>query len=205
MRVTILPLMFFPDKAYFNLIREVDHVVFDTEGVYTKGTVNRTKLADDRWLTLPIHKPGKPGQPVQNIRVWWGDREWHGRMVQRLADVYGSEYLESNQVFQHIVNLNEGDEFLARTLYRSVKAVMDYFNINTPTSPITSWGAKGLHGQRRAIRVCRVMGADEFVQPGWNRRYYDPVAFDRMGVRLNVSEDEEFGLSVLDDCFTWWR
>lgn len=209
MRITMLPLAFYPSKAYFNLVDSVDHCVFVADGKYAARRVNRTRLADNSWLTLPVASPGRNQVPFHEATIWWDDDgKWHDDMMTRIAVLYDSEYLESNDVFKDMKKLPEYGSNLCHTLREMTRGVMKYMNIQTRTSLASELSSAALCGQRRAIQVCKSLGATEFLQPEWAKRFFDRVAFRRQGITLSFYEadsEEEMDVSILDTCFGWWN
>lgn len=208
MRITILPLGLYANKAYYKLIEDVDHCVFITDGYYAKRRMNRTKLPDGKWMTLPVCKGKRERVPLAHAKIWWEKGEWHRDMVNRVEAIYGSEYLESNNVYRAIRNLRAFGDNLSFTLRHTTLGVLKYLNIHTPVSDAIDHYGNQCDGQTRAIRICKDLEATEYVQPNWTNRFFDQVAFDRQSINLKFYEPEardDLEESILDSCFTWWH
>ena len=211
MRITVLPPAFFPAKRYFDLIKHVDRVVFCTEGRYAKRRLNRTRLRDGGWLTVPVCKPSRHLAParLEDVKMWRLDARdgWHPRMMDRIAGLYRSEYLVTNGVYRSLVELPQHGNGLCDSLLRTLVDTLRYLNVSTWLSRSQELRLPAdLSTQQRAIRTAQGFGATEFVQPAWSRRLFDPVAFDRMGIRLTFFDSPDPGdVSILDHCFTWWK
>lgn len=208
MRITILPLGLYANKAYYKLIEDVDHCVLITDGYYAKRRVNRAMLPDGKWITIPVCKDKRQRVSLAHAKIWWAKDEWHRDMVQRVGCIYGSEYLESNDVYKDIKSLPEFGGELLYTLKRTTLGVLKYLNIHTPLSNAIDHSGNNFDGQTRAIRVCKALEATEYVQPNWTTRFFDPVAFARHGIDLKFYEPEardDLEESILDSCFTWWQ
>lgn len=203
----MLPLAFYPSQAYFNLVDSVDYCVFINDGMYASRRVSRTRLMDGLWLTLPTIHPGGNHVPLYEIGIWWDDGEWHQNMMTRLTDLYEYQFIDSNDVFKQIKKLPEYGNNLCHTLYKTTQGVMNYMHIYTKTALASDLASAAVDGQKRAIQVCKALKADEFVQPEWAKRFFDPVAFRRQGIRLSffeVEREEEMQNSILDSCFDWF-
>lgn len=207
MRITMLPLAFYPCKSYFDLIDSVDHCVFIPDGKYAAQSINRTRLPDDSWLTLPVVKAGGNLVPLNEINIWWGDNgKWHSDMIKKIVGMYDSIYLNTNDVFVQMNKLPEYGNNLSYTLHETILGVIKYLNISTSTSLATDYSNSSIHGQKRAIQVCKIIGANEFIQPEWSKRYFDPIAFNRQGIKLGFYKSnfqEDINTSILDNCFNW--
>jgi hypothetical protein len=215
MLITMLPLAFYPSKAYFHLVESVDHCVFVSDGKYAARRVNRTKLPDDSWLTLPVAKPRRNQLPFDEAAIWWGENDdLHNSMIHQILDLYEanspSESLSiyKNEVFMQIKKLPTYGNNLCHTLCQTTRGVMKYLNIQTRTSLASDIVPDILCGQRRAIKICKEIGADEFLQPEWTTRFFDRIAFQRQGIKLDffeAADPEDLDISVLDSCLSWWN
>ncbi len=208
MRIAMLPLAFYPSKAYFNLVKSVDRCVFITDGKYAARRANRTQLAGGVYLTLPISKPGKNSITFDKISIWQNSGDWHKDMIEKIVRLYGSEFLDSNDIFRQIKKLPEYGDNLCSTLHELSHGVLKYMNIHTSTSVANEFAPSTLCGQDRAIQICKAVDATEFVQPTWSKRFFDQVAFKRQGIKLSffkpISEDD-LKISILDTCLGWWK
>jgi len=212
MRVCVLPPCYFPDKAYFQHIRESDACVILNGDQYAKRrrTV-RTALRDGRWLTIPVNNPrGKKRPrawvPICNVTVRPFE-EWFDQHIAHLCHVYGDAVVHGHPIIEDFKGLRGTTDNLSYLLYKTTKSVLKYFNIHTRLHDSREFpDSRDLSGQNRLLAICKEIGADEFVAVGGEARHsVDPVAFHRQGIRLRYFESEPCWdqLSILDEALTW--
>lgn len=202
MKVAIVPACFYPPKAYFDLIGDVDHCVLSSDGEYVKHRFNRTLLADNRWLTLPVRRPERRSRILFAEAKVWTEAGWHEKLVERIREVYDPLAFERTQVYRDFLKLPGVGDNLSHCLRQTVFSILSSFRIATRLSSSDEYAAAAQRGQRRVIRTCKEIGATEYVHPAWSRRQYDAVAFHRQGLKLSIYKPKNNSpLSVLDDCF----
>jgi len=211
-RVTILQPCFYPPRAYFELVRSADVCLLLTDVAFARRQgVTRTRIRDEGWMTVPVNRPYSKRQrtgttPLSKVVVRPFD-EWLPGHCQRLLDVYVKKCIEGHPIFEDFCKLSECTDNLVHVLYRSIKSIMRYFNISTTLTDSREYRIAGLSGQKKVIELCRCLGATELILHTGKSQGYDPVAFQRKGVRLKYVEPNQAWnkLSILDEAFTWWH
>lgn len=208
MKVAVLKPCYFPTKAYFSLLEEVDLCVLMTDLPYAKRhPTTRCRLPQNRWLTVPVKRPNKRHQrgglkPVHDMVVCPHD-EWVGEHLETLVHAYGME-IEGHPLFSTIRNLAGFSDNLAQILYRTTRDTLIYFNIHVDLADSREFGVAGLHGQWRVIETCKRAGATRFVTYE-SETVYDPIAFGRRNLdllRLNKRPEDD-QVSILHEAFTF--
>jgi hypothetical protein len=80
---------FLPGKSVIDKIAASDAVVWLDEVQYTKGGyINRNKLPDGSWMTVPVAKL-TDGMPINRVQIQSNDPRWSVKLSRAITQAYG--------------------------------------------------------------------------------------------------------------------
>lgn len=203
---------FLPYLGYFHLLDSVDlFVVLEDVKYPKKGRwVNRNRIlinGQPAWITVPVSITGELISEVD----YRSDSEFFTRLRKTLSRAYSkAENLSS--VFSYLQRWeNSSDTGVSEVNMSLVRMIADLISMKIPKF-INSSDLdldKRLRGQNRILEICRILGADTYVNLPGGRNLYDQDAFLQVGTSLKFIKSNlrpypqktaSFipGLSVLD-------
>lgn len=184
-RVAILQSNYIPWKGYFDIIHDVDLLLFYDDVQYTKNhwrNRNRIKTANGAlWLTIPTGSDLNRmvcEVPLPDMR--WASKHWKslqqaysaaphfGRYASFLRDVYLGTQWQS---------LSELNQFLVKTIAR------EYLGIETQFADSHDFPTAEKKLDRLMNLIAQVE-TETYVSGPSARDYIDPLRFDLLGVNL---------------------
>lgn len=175
----------FPYHLYWRLIKEVDvFVIFDNVNFRKKGFINRNYSYNDgtqKCFTLALQKVSQ-NKLINEIDIC-SDQT-------RLKSFLQNQY-NSCDNFSHVwpildellsfKNLN-----LAFYLENSIKIICDYMDIRTRIVSASSLQTEchDLRGQDKILCLCKLLGANEYLNLPGGRELYDKLVFKSNNVNL---------------------
>ena len=213
MKLAIMQPYFFPYVGYWQLISAVDaFVVYDDIQFTKKGWVNRNRIllnSDVTNISLPLLKDSS-FVDIKDRRLantWPKDRI---KMLNRLKSGYQkAPYFDSVYPLIEVIILHE-DINLFEFILNSLRQILKYLEINTELVVSSNLNRdKGLRSQDMVINICKIMKANEYVNPIGGVDFYDQSAFHDENIKLyflktdNIKYKQfnsEFvpGLSIID-------
>lgn len=215
MKLGIMQPYFFPYLGYFDIIRSVDQwVVFDTAQYMRHGWVNRNRILHPtsgwQYIIAPLRKHSlntaiKDVETSESI-------PWKQKIIGQLV-----HYRKSAPFYRETVNLVE--ECFA---YEGTSlSELNVFLLDKVCSYLQLHFCRQLFSEMHielepveapgdwALRIAEKMGASQYVNPIGGRQLFDPQAFARAGIRLEIREAPlmsyscrgysfEPGLSIID-------
>ena len=186
MRVAILQPYLFPYYLYWRLIRRADlFVIFDNVNFKKKGYINRNYSFIDgtrKRFNLELQKASQ-NKLISEIDICKNQK--------KLRDFLQNQYKNTHN-FNHVFPMLEeilscNDLNLALFLENSIKKICSYLDIQTPIVLASSLQAEyhDLNGQGKILSLCRLLGANEYLNLPGGRELYDKFDFKRNNIRLN--------------------
>jgi hypothetical protein len=183
-RVAILQSSYIPWKGYFDIIHDVDELIFLDDVQYTRQdwrNRNRIKTASGlQWLTIPV------GSDIQRricdveLPPDWAAAHW--RTITRAYR--RAPYFERYRPFFEEVYLAHSWRFLSELNQHLIGAIATEL-LGLRTAFGDSRGlAMGLRRQERLLEILRVTGATEYLSGPAAQSYIDPARFDACGIAL---------------------
>jgi len=213
MIIAIMQPYFFPYIGYFQLMHAVDVFVFYDDVQFIKnGWINRNRiLVGDRpsWLTLPVKRDGHHTDRINQRRY-------------ALDEGVESVRAKLRSSYSHACGFEETYTFVDSVLHFP-SANVALFNVNLLRCTARSLGldcrfatssevagSEGLHGEARVIKLCRTLGAHQYINAIGGLGLYDPQHFAEAGLGLSFLRtsvppqplrDGPAHLSILDGMF----
>lgn len=187
MIVAIMQPYFFPYIGYFQLMRAVDQFVFYDDAQYMKnGWINRNRIAigeEEKWITLPVKHTGLHTKINERQYILEENIE---TIKRKLLAAY-SRASNFRKGYAFVCDLLDFDDsnvavFNANLLRESAQQLGIDCRF-TVSSRIAQSG--GLRGEAKVIDMCKVLGADHYINPIGGLELYDPEHFSEAGLRLS--------------------
>lgn len=193
---------FLPGRSVIEKIASSDAVIWLDEVQFTRGGyTNRNRLADGRWLTVPVERL-TDGKPINRVRVSeHGD--WRRKMVATLEQAYGRFWIvdwvraEIERPYHLLIGLN------VALLHRVCPGGNAYpRDPNFPYDGGPAWhfqshldGGHAVVSQSddseallpisaRLAMMVEEVGGDVYLSGPSGRRYLDESPFNERGVRV---------------------
>lgn len=207
---------FFPYLGYFSLIKHVDRfILFDTVQYIRHGWIERNRILkpNEGWqyFSLPTNKHGREAL-IKDVEIN-NTIDWKRKILAQLehykkrAPYYSDVVMLLNYIFKD--NYNTIVDFNCASL----QSVCDYLGITTPIEVFSMMDIQ-VEGvtmpDEWALKICQnIPGINEYWNPPGGRSFFDPVKYEKNGIRLLFHEIElqpyqqnrkefEPGLSVID-------
>ncbi len=203
---------FLPYIGYFQLIAAVDtFVVFDDVNFINRGWINRNRMllgGEPHLFTIPL-RGASQNKLICDIELAIDDA-WREKFLRTLKQSYARApcYAGTFALLETIVNhpTTRLDEFLLN----SIQQVMGFLAIQTNVVPTSSVYANAhLSGQDRIADICRIEGANRYINPVGGQDLYDRHFFAKQNTELLFLQSRPIeypqgtpqhipGLSILD-------
>ena len=213
-KIAIMQPYFFPYIGYYQLIHQVDVLIFTDDYKYSKNNwINRNRIIQNKevkYLTIPLDK----ASDYSNIsKRTLASSYSHVKTMDTLKNAYQAKnyYSEVYEVIEQII-LNK-EKNLYRYLENSLKKLLFNFNIEKEIMKTSDFSLNlGLTGEEKIIKICRKIGATTYVNLPGGKLLYNKLKFAEQGIDLKfiapkiISYQQEKGnfipnLSVLDMLF----
>jgi hypothetical protein len=183
-RVAILQSSYIPWKGYFDIIHDVDELIFLDEAQYTKRdwrTRNRIKTSHGpAWLSIPVG--GHRDRRICDVELpgSWADAHWR-----RIAGCYArAPYFETyraglEEIFLHRTwqYLSELNQHLIRTIAHDALGIRTHFR---DSRELVRRG----RGEEWILDLLDQVGAETYVSGPSARAYIDAGHFAARGIKL---------------------
>ena len=197
----------FPYIGYFQLIHSVDSFIIIDDVQYIKGGwINRNRILLDGgpcYITLPVEK----GHLRDNINQRNFSSSEYKKSQQKILHQLSNAYRKA-AYFSEVMRLVEQvfaceERNVARFLTCQLRKVCDYLRIETPfllSSEIMK-ATNGLTGQSRVIAICKVLGADRYINAIGGVSLYDRESFEREDIKLNFIKTHDLNYRQFENTF----
>ena len=194
MKLGIMQPYFLPYIGYWQLINAVEkYIICDDVNFIKCGWVNRNKIlinGEGKLRNLQMHKASQ-NKFINQLEVQ-GNPVYNKGLLKTLETCYkkAPHYEDVFPVIESIITLDEKN--LARYLEFSIRRVCEYLSIDTDfivSSTITK--NNDLHGQDKVIEICKVLGADEYINAIGGQALYSPEDFAAQGIQIKFLKTGE--------------
>ncbi len=191
--VAVLQSAYLPWKGYFDLIHDVDLLVFYDDVQYTRQdwrNRNRIKTPHGlRWLTIPVGT--SLARRICDVELPAGD--WQSRHWQALRSAYGGapHFGRYRELLAHLYcerrweTLSQLNQHLVGTIAREL------LGIRTQIVDSRDYAAAG-RKQDRLLDLLDEVGASVYVSGPAGRRYLEPDRFTARGIELRWKSYEGY-------------
>jgi hypothetical protein len=194
MKLGIMQPYFFPYIGYWQLINAVEkYIIYDDVNYIKRGWLNRNKILVNGEGKLIILQTRNASQnKLINQTEVIGNPIYNMNLLKTLETYYkkAPHYKDVFPVIESIITLDEKN--LARYLEFSIRRVSEYLSIDTElivSSTITK--NNDLRGQDKVIEICKVFGADEYINAIGGQALYSPEDFVAQGIQLKFLKTGE--------------
>ena len=192
MKLAVMQPYFFPYIGYFQLMSAVDQwIVFDDTQYINKGWVNRNRILhpdiEKEWQYITI--PLKNRQRTDKINAVFIDKtkNWRANILGKL-----SAYKRKAPYFHSTMNfvyecLTDTEENLAQFLTNTMERTAMRLRIRTPIARQSALSlALGTvdNPGHWALRICRALRANEYINPHGGSAIFDERDYDSAGIQL---------------------
>lgn len=190
MRLGAMQPYFMPYIGYFQLIKAVDkYVICDDVNYIKNGWINRNYILvnQEKWLfTIKLRKLSQ-NKLINEIEIEDDFKSWIKTIKVNYARA--PYFKDVFPIVERIVSYE--NRSLSEFLLNSLKVILSYLKIETPLL-ISSQINKdcSLKGKDRVINVCKVLGADLYINAIGGQKLYDKTEFAFHGIDLKFIKTE---------------
>jgi hypothetical protein len=214
MKIAIMQPYFFPYVGYYNLLTQVDKfVIYDDIQFTKKGWINRNYLNSPSgpWLfSIPVTNVSAIESIGQKqIAPEYERSKFISRIEQNYKKLATPEKLSQAK---RIINFPTDNLF--EYIHFSLREISKEIEIDPEKIiPSSDLGDLSIHkGQDKVIQICKILNADEYINPINGKSLYSVNTFEEHGIRLkfqnpikipprNYTEEVPY-LSFLDSFLT---
>ncbi|WP_347175255.1 WbqC family protein [Polaribacter uvawellassae] len=208
MKIAIMQPYLFPYIGYFQLINTVDtFVIYDDVNFIKKGYINRNSILDNsnRMLfSFPLIKASQ-NKKINSINID-SSLKWREKFIKSIQHNYKKApfFNEVFPIIEEIVFYNQSEN-LSHFLINSLKLVSGYLNIDTEFI-ISSALEKNndLKGEDKILEICKILKADQYINPIGGLDLYKKDFFSRENIKLNFLKSEEITYKQYNNNFIPW-
>lgn len=188
MKLAIMQPYFLPYLGYFQLMAAADKFIFlDNVNFIKKGWINRNQLllnGAPHLFTLPLQRASQ-NKYICDIQVT-ADKKWVDSLQKTIRHAYAKapHYTAVTDMLLPLLRSDEVmlDVFLADML----AAVARYIGIDSEiVGTSRQFDCEEAVGQERIIRICKLMGADHYINPIGGADLYDRDRFYVENIELS--------------------
>lgn len=191
---------FYPYLGYFELIKSVDKFVFLNDVQYIrKGWVNRNKISENFYLTVPVTKCSQKTL-INQVKINY-QHDWHHKHCRSLESKYGKQ-CQSNPVYLFYKNCLQYT-FLVDLLKDSIKNVCNFLKLKTEFIDSECFCIDAsIKNQNRILEICTRLKAKEYYNLPGGRLLYRTEYFENQNINLCFLDTNKIQnkLSIFDFC-----
>lgn len=188
-KVAIMQPYFLPYLGYFQLFAAADVVVIYDDVQYRKKSwINRNRLflnGKIEYITIDLQKE-RFQEKIRSRRIspLYHDKKKHA-LLRRIDHAYAtaSNFRETMPWFSDIMLRDH--PMLSDYICHSIKTIMDRLNMKQELWLAPNLGIdKNITGAKRAIAICKALGADGYINPISGVGLYNDADFSNAGLDL---------------------
>jgi hypothetical protein len=185
---------FFPYIGYWQLIKAVDKfVIYDDVNFIKRGWINRNKIlnqGEGKFINLLVSQASQ-NKLINELEVL-KNLIHNKKLLKTLESCYrrAPYYADVLPVIESIITQDEGN--LARYLEFLIMRLCEYLSIDTEiilSSRINK--NNDLRGQDKIIEICKILGADEYINGTGGQALYSREEFAACGIQLKFLKTDE--------------
>lgn len=203
MKLGIMQPYFLPYIGYWQLINAVDcYVIYDDVNYIKGGWINRNKILvnnQPRLITIPLCKSSQ-NKKINQIEVH--KNIVFNNILKTINKFYKKTtyYKSVFPMLREAIEQNESN--LAKYLALIIIGVCNYLSINTRI--IMSSGIdkdNTLKGQDKVIEICKLLGADQYINAIGGMKLYSKDDFASHGITLSFLKTNDIKYKQYNDSF----
>lgn len=187
MKIGIMQPYFFPYIGYWQLMNVVDkYVIYDDVNYIKGGWINRNRIligGKAQYIHLLL-KGASPNKLINQVGVS-NDPIARRKLLSTLKMNYSkAPYWEMvNSVLEKIIRYDADNA--AQFLEYQLKVIADYLEIDTEIMVSSDIDKNnGLKGEEKVIEICKILGADTYINAIGGRALYSKDRFHEEGIEL---------------------
>ncbi|MDN5881408.1 MAG: WbqC family protein [Nitrosospira sp.] len=187
MKVAIMQPYFLPYIGYFQLMHAVDvFVCFDDVQYINRGWVNRNRIlvrGRPNWVTMPVVKANR--KDSINKRCYVAGTDAKDAIKRQLEAAYCTTPHKRNVLPLLVSLINYDERNVAKYNMHLLGCLAEILGIKCDVRLASDFNLpKTRKGQDRVIDICRLLGANTYINPRGGMELYNINAFERAGIRL---------------------
>lgn len=190
-KLAIMQPYFLPHLGYFQLIAAVDKlVIYDDVNFINGGWINRNRIllnGAPYMFTVPLQAASQ-NRLICELRLAQ-DSHWRDKTLRTITLHYkkAPSYLAVMPMLERVFQYptTRLDAFILHSLVE----VTRYIGLGTAIQPTSqAYDNRHLRGQARILDICKVEGAQVYVNTPGGRNLYDSETFEANGIQLKFLE-----------------
>ena len=187
MKIGIIQPYFFPYFGYFALINVVDKFVYFDDAQYIRrGWVNRNRIKiENKWhyISLPIQK--SPLSFKINEVYVLNDKKKENK-IKKMIEYSYRKAPNYQKIFDLFSRFKFSGENISKLNIKLINEICNYLDIKTDVY-ISSEIKKDnlLKGEEKIIEICKILGANHYINPIGGVGLYSKKRFQEEGIKLS--------------------
>lgn len=194
MKLGIMQPYFFPYIGYWQLIHEVDiYVIYDDVNFINRGWINRNNILinnNAKLINLQLQKVSQ-NKLINEIEIF--DKDSHNKKLLKTIESAYKKAPYFDYAFPLIETIiKQSENNLGKFLTYSIKEICNYLGIETKlilSSQINK--NTNLRGQNKIIDICKILGANEYINAIGGKSLYSIDEFSLNGIQLKFLRTED--------------
>ena len=207
MRLALMQPYLFPYIGYFQLVNAVEKfVVYDDVTFIKQGWINRNNILLNGkafMFTVPLVNASS-NTLICDTQIS-EKSNWRPKFLKTLVQAYKKApgFEGAYGLLEEI--LAEPSESIASLATISLKKIAAHVGIQTEIQGSSKhYGNNHFTSQDRVIDICKLEGADNYINASGGRELYDSESFQQHGIRLNFIRPREVTYQQFNGEFVPW-
>lgn len=191
MKVGIMQPYFFPYIGYWQLMKAVDrYVIYDDVNYINRGWINRNRIlinGEAQFYSLPLSKASQ--NKLINEILLADDIRAREKLLRTVQNAYGKapQFKQVYPLIERILTMKE--ENLAFYLRVQLELIAEYLDIKTEFVVSSELDKMpNLRGEERILHICKLLGADTYVNAIGGQDLYSRERFLEEKIKLRFLE-----------------
>lgn len=198
---------FLPYLGYYKLLNAVDKfVIYDDVNFINRGWVNRNNIlvgGKEHLFTVPLQNASQ-NKLIHEIQLS-PDANWRKKLLKTIDQSYrkAPHFDTAFPLLEDIIN--DPAEDVAAYCRQSLVKTAKYLKIDTEIVPTSrQYGNSALKAQERILDICKLEGADHYINPINGQELYDKTLFKNEGIRLSFIKRKSQAYRQFKNEFVPW-
>lgn len=203
-KVGIMQPYFMPYIGYWQLLQAVDKfVILDDVNYIKKGWINRNQIIVNNsasFFTIPLVKASQ-NKLIKDIDIFEPNtaKEKLWRQLE-LAYANAQEYKSWSVFLKDLVFFEEKN--LSGYIENSIRRIEKEFGMNTEILLSSELNKnEALRGEERILNICKILGAELYINPIGGKMLYHAEAFMEYGMELKFIRTENLEYKQRQEAF----
>jgi len=191
---------FLPYMGYFQMVHNSDLFVFYDDVRYIKGGwINRNKISNNGYITIPVKK-FKKDDNINDVFVDWESRSVN-KLYKNIRQTYSKKIKDNKNVFDIIENIFDvKPDKISDCSIMSVELFSDYLGLETKFKRSSEESYRKFTDKSdNIIEICNKEKIYNYVNPVGGVDLYDKSYFKENNINLSFIKGKS-SLSILDVC-----